>query len=212
VAAVLLAAAACGGGDDHRRPDPGGGATATSATTTTQASAVDDPDAAFDAVDRVVGEYAELLGDMYQDPDAALNDPDNDDLERYRPLFTEGLDTPDLTEQRLRDLVAAGRHMQPPSGDVLSQASTSQFSAVDADTVTFRACLLIDQETVDTDGNVVDSRASLVLGEGQAKREGGLWRFAGVEPDRSAPSTIEPGQASPNYCEITASINEGGTP
>jgi hypothetical protein len=210
--ATGLAAAACGGDDDGGGPDPGDGNPASSATTTTQPSAVDDPDAAFDAVERLVVESTDLAADMYEDPQAALDDPDNDDLERYRAMFAEGIDSPEQTEQTLRDLANAGRHMQPSASGVFSLASAYAFRAVDADTVSFRACVLLDQETVDADGNIVVREATAVVGDGEARREGGLWRFAGVVPDPSGVVTLEPGQANSSYCDFVASTNQGETP
>ncbi len=172
----------------------------------------DDADTAFDAVERVVVDATDLAADMYEDPPAALDDPGNDDLERYRELFAAGAETPDQTEQRLRDMADAGQHMQPAPSGVFQQASAYGFSAVDADTVSFRACVLLDQETVDADGNVVARDASAVLGQGEARREGGRWRFVGVVPDPQGLVTLDPGHANPEYCDIVASANQGGTP
>jgi hypothetical protein len=211
LALLALAAACAGGGDDGSTgPDPTSPTTAT--TTTTQPSATDDEGAAFDAVERVVVGATDLAADMYEDPRAALDDPDNDDLERYRALFAEGATTPDATETRLRSMADAGQHMQPAQSGVFQQASAYGFLAVDADTVDFRACVLLDQETVDTDGNVVAREAAAVVGRGEARREGGRWRFVGVEPDAGGVTTLEPGQANPGYCDIVASANQGETP
>jgi hypothetical protein len=205
-----LAVAACTGGDDSGGPDATTSATA--ATTTTQPSAADDEDAAFGAVERVVIDSTDLAADMYEDPQAALDDPANDDLERYRELFAAGAETPGQTEQRLRDMAAAGQHLRPARTGVFQMARAFGFSAIDADSVTFRACLLLDQETVDAAGDVVARDAGAVLGRGEARREGGRWRFVGVVPDAGGLVTLDPGQANPGYCDIVASANQGVTP
>ena len=82
-------------------------------TTTTQPPATDE--ASHEVVEELVLEATELADELFQDP-TAVEDPDNEALDRLREIYTDDSPTPDGVEDQLRELVATGQH-QRPSGE-----------------------------------------------------------------------------------------------
>jgi hypothetical protein len=204
---VVVLLAACSGGDE---PESGADTTARSTTTTTQPSATDDEAAAFAAVEEVVLEALSLADKMYQDPAGTVEDPEQEDLERYHSLFAEGAETPDLVEEGIRTLAADGLRLRAsPATGVFRETRVYSPQVVDADTVRFRVCALRDIETVDSAGNVVNQRAEVEQGVGEARREGGVWRFFGVSPADTGPLPLTPGAVNSGLCDTVAAEVEG---
>lgn len=200
---ALMATVACSdGGPDHASSSS---ATTGSSTTTTQPSASDDPESAFAAVEDVVNEATSLADKMYQDPAGTIDDPDQADLEHYRSLFTDGAETPAGVEAQLRNLAEAGQRLRAsPVSGVYRETKVFGFRAVDPETVRFRVCSLRDQETVDAAGAVVSQVAEVVQGDGEARRESGVWLFYGVDPDDDGPLALTPGAVNSGFCDTVA--------
>ena len=200
---ALLATAACSGDSSDGETDPPTPETTT--TSTTQPSATEDPDAAFAAVEEVVLEATSLADEMYQDPAGTIDDPGQGNLERYRSLFTDGAETPAGVEAQVRNLAQAGQRLRAsPASGVYRETRVYGFNAVDPETVRFRVCSLRDQETVDSAGTVISQVAEVVQGDGEARRENGVWLFYGVDPDDDGPLTLAPGQANSGFCDTVA--------
>ncbi len=193
-----MSAAACS--DDDTTASGDGETTTTASTTTTQAAATDDPDAAFDAVEEVVLEATGLSDRLFQDP-TVVNEPDNEDLERLREIYTNDSPTPDGVEAQLRDLAERGQRGRPtPGGEVYREVAPYAFEVVDADTVRFDTCNQLDSQTVDEDGNVIETTAQIVFVSGSARRVSGVWHVEGLSNDLSRSNPIRPGDSRAGYC------------
>jgi hypothetical protein len=199
VAVVAVSAAACSD-DDTAASGDGETTTTASTTTTTQPSATDDPDAAFDAVEEVVLEATSLADRLFQDP-TVVNEPDNDDLERFREIYTDDSPTPDGVEAQLRDLAERGQRGRPtPGGEVYREVAPYAFEVLDADTVGFDTCNQVDRQVVDAAGQVIETSAQIVFVAGTARRVDGIWRFEGLSNDLSRNNPIRPGDSRAGYC------------
>jgi hypothetical protein len=211
--ALLLGAlvAACSDGDDDQ---PSGGAedrqsSQDMASEETQPAATDE-DAAFPIVEDLALEATALVDDLYQEP-TAIEDPDNQDLERLRGIYTDDSPTPPAIETQLRQLVDDGQRMRPAASGVFRDLGVYRPIAVDDNTIRFRICATEDRETIDSDGNVVDQRAQVTQGVGEARRIDGRWRFYGIQPDDDRTLAIEPGTANPGFCDRLFADQEGET-
>jgi hypothetical protein len=199
--AVLVVVAACSGGDDEADEPP-----STSATSSTESVANTQPpasgdteDEAFAAVRQVVAEATGLVDRLFQDPELVDN-PANVDIDRLRQLYTPRSATPDGVEAQLRELVDGGLRMQP-AGTVFRDLGVYQLAAVDENTIQFRVCATEDQETVDTEGTVVDVLAQVTQGDGEAHRVDGIWRLDHIEPRDDLTLPFEAGSADPGFCD-----------
>jgi hypothetical protein len=76
-----------------------------------------------------------------------------------------------------------------------------RMQAVDRDTVALRVCAIEDVEVVDAAGAVVERRSQITQGDAWAVRAGGVWRFAGIDPDEAATLPIAPGSAPSGFCD-----------
>jgi hypothetical protein len=198
---VLLAlAAGCGDDDsDSARPRDDGRSSTTSTSSTTQPPASDE-EAAFPIIEDLALEATALADQLFQHPDE-VNNPDNQDIERLREIYTDDSPTPDGIIDQLHGLAEKGQHRRPAASGVFRDLGVYQFTRLDDDKVRFRVCASEDQETVDANDKVVDQRAQVVQGVGEARRVDGEWRFYGInlEEDRTLP--IQPGTANPGFCD-----------
>ncbi len=197
VAATLLAA--CGDDDadgdrsDTTNPESG------SSASTTQPAATDEEEA-FPIVEDLAVEANAIVDELLQDP-TAVNDPDNADIARLREIHTEDSPTPDGVVAQLEELVDNDQRERPAESGVFSDFGVYRMTAVDENTIRFRTCSTEDSETVDADGEVVDRRAQVTQGVGEARRIDGIWLMYGIHPEDDRTLPIEPGTANPGFCD-----------
>jgi hypothetical protein len=213
--AFLVAALGPGcGGDDNDDPQADG-ASGDQSTSPERGSdgtqpAATDEDAAFPIVEDLVLEATALVDDLYQDP-TAIDDDDNPQLQRLREIYTDDSPTPPAVESQLRQLVDDGERLRPAASGVFRDLGAYRLVAVDENTIRFRICATEDRETIDADGNVVDQRAQVTQGVGEARRVDGRWRFYGIHPDDDRTLPIEPGTANPGFCDRLYEDQDGET-
>jgi hypothetical protein len=182
--------------------------TSSSATTTTHPPATDQ-EAAFPIVEELVYEATDLADELYQDP-TAVEDSDDERIARLREVYTDDSPTPDGVIGQLEELNANGQRKRTAASGVFRELVVYQLTAVDDDTIRFRICATEDQETVDGEDNVVDRRAQVSQGTGEARRVDGTWRFYGIHPEDDLTIPFDPGTAQPGFCEQV--VDEGGGP
>jgi hypothetical protein len=195
---VLALVASCADDDDdtaHSRDDT----SSTTTTSTTQPPASNEEDA-FPIIKDLVLEATAVADLLFQDP-TEVNDPDNRDVKRLREIYTDDSPTPDGVLDQLRELAEKGQHRRPAQSGVFRDLGVYQMTRLDDDKVRFRICASEDQETVDANDTVIEQRAQVVQGVGEARRVDGVWRFYGInlEEDRTLP--IRPGSANPGFCD-----------
>jgi hypothetical protein len=196
-ALTLLGGTPACSGDDTSSADTT--STSSSTTTTTHPPATDEA-AAFPIVEELVHEATDLTDELYQDP-AVVDEPENDDIARLRELYTADNPTPDGVVQNLQELSDQDRQIRAASSGIFRDLYLYDITATDENTVHFGFCALQDQETVDTDGNVVEHFAEVTQGEGEARREENIWRFYGLDRDDERSTEIRPGTAVAGFCE-----------
>jgi hypothetical protein len=207
-ALVIAVAAACSSDEADEPPSRSATSNPRSVVTTQPPAAGDTEDEAFASVRQVVVEATGLVDTLFQDP-ALVDDPTNDAVAHLRKLYTPGSHTPDGVEAQLHDLADRGLRMRP-AGSVFRDLGVYRLSAVDGDTVRFRVCATEDQETVDTNGKVVDVLAQVTQGDGVARRIDGTWRLDHIEPRDDLTLPFEPGSADRGFCDHA--YGEDGTP
>jgi hypothetical protein len=209
VTASLVLFAGCGDDDsgDSGRDDGESGADSSSATTQPPAT---DADAAFPIVEDIVLEATRLVDELYQDP-TVVDDPNDADIERLREIYTDDSPTPDAVTEQLHELADNGQKMRAADSGVFRDLGVYQMTAAGDDTVRFRVCATEDRETIDADGSVVDQRAQVTQGTGEARRIDGIWRFYGIHPEEDRTLTIEPGSANPGFCDDLFAEQNGGS-
>lgn len=203
---ALALITACG---DDGTDDSGSATTnpdASSATTTTQPAATDE-EAAFPIIEDLVVEANAIIDELLQDP-TVVDDPDNADIARLREIHTDDSPTPDGVVAQLEELVENDQRERPAESGVFSDFGVYRMTAVDEDTVRFRTCSTEDSETVDADGEVVDTRSQVTQGVGEARRVDGIWRVYGISPEDDRTLPIEPGTANPGFCDDLFSDEE----
>lgn len=210
--AGLLTSGACS--DDGFSDSNGGGSgnpattvgeAAGVATSTTQPSAVEDEGAAFDAVEALVAESSEVTDRLFERPSLVL-DTGSRDLARLTELYTP--DSPGLETLlgELEDLAAEDHRLQPGPSGVFSREVIWDLTAEGGDTISFETCAVFDTETVDSEGEVVDSGTLATMGTGEAHRVDGVWRYHGVDASGEGPGEIEPNEVADvvRFCEALA--------
>lgn len=200
VIAALALITACGDDDtDDSRNDSTNPEANSSITSTTQPPATDE-EVAFPIIEDLVVEANAIIDELLQDP-TVVDDPDNPEIARLREIHTDDSPTPDGVVAQLEELVEDDQRERPAESGVFSDFGVYRMTAVDEKTVRFRTCSTEDSETVDADGEVVDTRSQVTQGVGEARRIDGIWRVYGIsqEDDRTLP--IEPGTANPGFCD-----------
>jgi hypothetical protein len=200
VVAALVALGACSGDDtatdgrsDRTSQDDG------PSTSTTQPPATQE-DEAFPIVEDLVTEANAITDELLQDP-TAVEDPDNREIARLREIHTDDSPTPDGVVAQLEQLADNGQRERPAESGVFSDFGVYRMTAIDENTVRFRTCSTEDSVTVDASGRVVDRRAQVTQGVGEARRVDGTWRVYGIHPDPDRTLPIEPGTAQPGFCD-----------
>lgn len=200
LAITALALTACG---DDDTDDSGSGSTnpdASSSTAPTTQPPATDEEAAFPIIEDLVLEATALTDQLFQNP-AEVNDPDNRDVERLREIYTDDSPTPDGVVEQLRDMAEQGQRRRPAQSGVFRDLGVYQMTSLDDDTVRFRICASEDQETIDANGAVIDQRAQVTQGVGEARRVDGVWRFYGINIEDDRTLQIAPGSANPGFCD-----------
>jgi hypothetical protein len=177
-------AAATGGGDEGTGgPQP----------------SADRPEAAFPLVEDVVIEATGLADELFQDP--TVVEDDGDAVRRFTALYTADSPTPAGVLAQLRTLADSGRRYRAGPSGRMRDVGVYRMQAVDRDTVALRVCAIEDVEVVDSAGAVVERRSQITQGDAWAVRAGGVWRFAGIDPDEAATLPIAPGSAPSGFCD-----------
>jgi hypothetical protein len=180
-------------GSDNRDPDT----SSSSATTQPPAS---DEEAAFPIIEDLVVEANALIDELLQDP-TVVADPDNPEIARLREIHTDDSPTPDGVVAQLEELTDNDQRQRPAASGVFSDFGVNRMTTVDENTVRFRTCSTEDSETVDADDEVVDRRAQVTQGVGEARRIDGTWRVYGIHQEDDRTLQIEPGTANPGFCD-----------
>lgn len=199
VAAGLLAA--CGG--DHESGGGaavGDGAAAAPAPPVVAQPSANTPAAAFPVVEDLVIEATDLANRLFQNP-SVVDDRHGDLLTRFGEIYTPDSPTPAGVVAQLEDLNARGRHYRAGPSGRLRDVGVYRMTRIDGDQVTFRVCAVEDVEIVEAGGKVVGRRSQVTQGDGWAERTGGVWRFAGIDPDETATLRIAPGSAPSGFCD-----------
>lgn len=197
----LLVTPSCSGDDDSDDQSEAETTTTEPVTTTTHPPAEGETqDQAFAIVEDIVLEATGLADRLFQDPEV-VSDPDNEDIERLRELYTLDSPTPDGVISQLEDLANRGLRVRAAASGVFRDLGIYSLAADGPDTVRFDVCAVEDQETVNSEGQVLEVRAKLVQGVGEARRVDGLWRFYGINPDEAATRDITPGSAVAGFCD-----------
>lgn len=201
MALLLVAAAAvsgCAGADRGTGDAAATGGGADRGTAGPQPSA-DRPEAAFPVVEGVVIEATGLADELFQDPTAV--EDDGDAVRRFTALYTADSPTPAGVLAQLRTLADSGRRYRAGPSGRMRDVGVYRMQAVDRDTVALRVCAIEDVEVVDAAGAVVERRSQITQGDAWAVRAGGVWRFAGIDPDEAATLPIAPGSAPSGFCD-----------
>ncbi|HET6953513.1 MAG TPA: hypothetical protein VFI47_24255 [Acidimicrobiales bacterium] len=159
----------------------------------------DEPDAAFPVVEDVVIEATDLADELFQDP-TVVGDGDAA-LRELAAVYTADSPTPAGVLAQLRALNDKGQRYRPGPSGRLRDVGVYRMQVVDRDTVALRVCAVEDVEVVDAAGSVVERRSQVTQGDGWALRAGGVWRFAGIDPDETATLPIAPGSAPTGFCD-----------
>ena len=203
VSALVLAgvASACAGGDSGGATTAAGARDAASPAPKVVAQpAATTPDAAFPVVENLVIEATGLADRLFEDP-SVVEDGDARLLARFHDVYTADSPTPAGVEVQLRKLNARGQRYRPGPSGRLRDVGVYRMTAAGADQVSFRVCAVEDMEVVDAAGKVVGRRSQVTQGDGWAERKGGIWRFAGIDPDETATLPIAPGSAPSGFCD-----------
>jgi hypothetical protein len=202
VSALVLAglASACAGGDSGGGTAAAGGAAAPVRPKVVAQPAATTPDAAFPVVENLVVEATGLADQLFEDP-SVVEDGHAKLLSRFHDVYTADSPTPAGVEAQLRKLNAQGQRYRPGPSGRLRDIGVYRMTASGADQVAFRVCAVEDMEIVDAAGKVVDRRSQVTQGDGWAERTGGIWRFAGIDPDEAATLPIAPGSAPSGFCD-----------
>lgn len=145
-------------------------------------------------------EAAAIADELYQNPDK-VTDPDDPDVARLREIYTDDSPTPDGVTANVEQLASDGQKVQAADSGIFRDLGVYQMVAIDDDTIRFRICATEDQETVDKDGTVVEQRAQVTQGTGEARRVDGIWRIYGVHPEDDRTLEIAPGSATAGFCD-----------
>ena len=132
---------------------------------------------------------------------ADLGDWRGDLLTRFGRIYTADSPTPAGVVAQLRTLDAEGQHYRPGPSGRLRDVGVYRMTRIDRDEVTFRVCAVEDVEIVEASGKIVGRRSQVTQGDGWAERSGGVWRFAGIDPDETATLPIAPGSAPTGFCD-----------
>jgi hypothetical protein len=203
VSALVLAgvASACAGGDSGGGATTGGEAAASAARPKVVAQpAATTPDAAFPVVESLVIEATGLADQLFEDP-SVVEDGHAKLLDRFHDVYTADSPTPAGVEAQLRKLNAQGRRYRPGPSGRLRDVGVYRMTASGADQVSFRVCAIEDMEIVNAAGKVIGRRSQVTQGDGWAERTGGIWHFAGIDPDETATLPIAPGSAPSGFCD-----------
>jgi hypothetical protein len=199
LAVLLLPTAACTD-DDSEAPAGADDRAGTTSTATTAQPAASDSAAAFPIVEGVVLEATALANELFQDPSKA-DDEGSATVARFRELHTADSPTPDGVLAQLRALKDNGHRYRPGPSGALRDLGVYRLTAVNDDTIQLRVCAVEDIEVVDASGTVVEARSQITQGDGEARRNAGVWRFVGIRPDETATLPIAPGSAPAGFCD-----------
>jgi hypothetical protein len=159
----------------------------------------DRPEAAFPVVEDVVIEATGLADELFQDP--TVVEDDSAAVRRFTALYTADSPTPAGVLAQLRTLADSGRRYRAGPSGRMRDVGVYRMQAVDRDTVALRVCAIEDVEVVDSAGAVLERRSQITQGDAWAVRAGGVWRFAGIDPDEAATLPIAPGSAPSGFCD-----------
>lgn len=205
-AALAVLAAACVGDGSV---DEGEGRPMNDTTTpSTQPPATET--AARAVVADLVAEATGIADRLFQDP-TVVDDPGNDDVARLREVYVDGSATPAGIVARLHEMADKGQRERAAASGIFREVAIYRWEPpVDADTLRFETCSMVDTETVDASGRVVQVYAQLILTGAEARRVHGVWRFGGFSDDAGQRLEIVPGSAQPGYCHGVAPAPGGG--
>jgi len=193
---AAVATSGCAGADRGTGVATDGG---TDGDVTGPQPSADRPAAAFPVVEDVVIEATGLADELFQDPTAV--DDDGDAVRRFTALYTADSPTPAGVLAQLRTLADSGRRYRPGPSGRMRDVGVYRMQAVDRNTVALRVCAIEDVEVVDAVGAVVERRSQITQGDAWAVRTGGIWQFAGIDPDEAATLPIAPGSAPSGFCD-----------
>ncbi len=194
---MLDVASACGGsGGAEGRERP---VTTSESTTMTQPDA-SSIDAVAPIIEDLVVETSDIATRLATDP-SAVSDPDNEDVARFRELYTADSPVPDGVITHLTSLAEKGHRWRPGPSGVMRNVGVYRLVAVNDDVVQFRVCEIEDVEIVDGGGSVVERRSQIIQGDGEARRIDGAWRFYGTDLDESASLPVRPGSSPADFCD-----------
>jgi hypothetical protein len=198
--AALILLVGCSGDDSGANGSSDRSDHDTDASTSATQPPATEEDEAFSIVEDRVTEANAIIDELLQDP-RAVDEPENAEIARLREIHTDDSPTPDGIVTQLEELAENDLRERPAESGVFSDFGVYRMTAVDENTVRFRTCSTEDSETVDASGEVVDRRAQVTQGVGEARRIDGVWRVYGIhqEDDRTLP--IEPGTANAGFCD-----------
>jgi hypothetical protein len=199
MALLIVAAAAISGCAGTDRGAGGTAATGGDEGSGGPQPSADRPEAAFPVVEDVVIEATGLADELFQDP--TVVEDDSAAVRRFAALYTADSPTPAGVLAQLRTLADSGRRYRAGPSGRMRDVGVYRMQAVDRDTVALRVCAIEDVEVVDSAGAVVERRSQITQGDAWAVRAGGVWRFAGIDPDEAATLPIAPGSAPSGFCD-----------
>jgi hypothetical protein len=199
MALLIVAAAAISGCAGTDRGAGGTAATGGDEGSGGPQPSADRPEAAFPVVEDVVIEATGLADELFQDP--TVVEDDSAAVRRFTALYTADSPTPAGVLAQLRTLADSGRRYRAGPSGRMRDVGVYRMQAVDRDTVALRVCAIEDVEVVDSAGAVVERRSQITQGDAWAVRAGGVWRFAGIDPDEAATLPIAPGSAPSGFCD-----------
>jgi hypothetical protein len=199
MALLIVAAAAISGCAGTDRGAGGTAATGGDEGSGGPQPSADRPEAAFPVVEDVVIEATGLADELFQDP--TVVEDDGAAVRRFTALYTADSPTPAGVLAQLRTLADSGRRYRAGPSGRMRDVGVYRMQAVDRDTVALRVCAIEDVEVVDSAGAVVERRSQITQGDAWAVRAGGVWRFAGIDPDEAATLPIAPGSAPSGFCD-----------
>jgi hypothetical protein len=199
MALLIVAAAAISGCAGTDRGAGGTAATGGDEGSGGPQPSADRPEAAFPVVEDVVIQATGLADELFQDP--TVVEDDGAAVRRFTALYTADSPTPAGVLAQLRTLADSGRRYRAGPSGRMRDVGVYRMQAVDRDTVALRVCAIEDVEVVDSAGAVVERRSQITQGDAWAVRAGGVWRFAGIDPDEAATLPIAPGSAPSGFCD-----------
>jgi hypothetical protein len=199
MALLIVAAAAISGCAGTDRGAGGTAATGGDEGSGGPQPSADRPEAAFPVVEDVVIQATGLADELFQDP--TVVEDDSAAVRRFAALYTADSPTPAGVLAQLRTLADSGRRYRAGPSGRMRDVGVYRMQAVDRDTVALRVCAIEDVEVVDSAGAVVERRSQITQGDAWAVRAGGVWRFAGIDPDEAATLPIAPGSAPSGFCD-----------